>query len=228
MTYQRRQDVPEKAKCLLCKTEKAVAEMVLLRLGSGEWYLRPRCKECHNARERGHRREWKTKYLQRWRRHNADLNQEYVRKQNSPENREHRNAVAYRHFKKNHHAILIQGRIRRATGESLPIAECRKLLRKYGRCYPTRFGLTPAGLRECERIRGRNKRAKVRFTPVEIRMMVYEDGVDNWDDCGTDRSTGNRWVIPPAQQPTPYKVAAAKLTRLQAEKKRERAMGAAA
>ena len=42
--------------------------------------LRPRCKKCHNRRERGHRREYKTAYLRRWRDYNAELVESYWKK----------------------------------------------------------------------------------------------------------------------------------------------------
>src|ERR1700691_3681774 len=143
-------ELPSQFGCLACGETKLIAEMVVVRLKTQKKILlRPRCKKCTNERERGHRREWKRKYLRRWRRDNAELNESYWRGRD----RGMQNAYAYNHFLQNHDAILIQGRLRRQLGMKVSLSEARQLLRKHGCCYPTRFGLTPKGLRECERIR---------------------------------------------------------------------------
>jgi hypothetical protein len=173
--------------------------MVLVRLRRENlYYLRPRCKSCHNGRERGHRREWKRKYLQRWRAKNAKLNESYWK--GSDRVRERGRVNAARRFKENHDALLIQGRLRR-RGMPVSINEAKELLRKYGPCYPSRFGLTRAGLKECERIRSvqRRRNPRCRLSPVEIRIMVYEDGLH----------------IKPSRQRRPYKESAKKLRKWQ-------------
>jgi hypothetical protein len=167
-------ELPEVYRCALCGQEKPIAEMLLVHT-EGIYRLRPRCKACHNARERGHRREYKTAYLRRWRKWNGELNESYWRER-TQRMRSRINAQSYDHFIRNHAAILIQGRLRRRLGMKVSIAECRRLAKKFGNCYPTRFGLTPGGVKECERIRSRMRVAGRKVSPVEIRMMVYEDG----------------------------------------------------
>lgn len=124
------------------------------------------------------------------------------------------NIRAYKRFRRNHAAILIQGRMRRQVGMCVSLAEARQLLRKYGRCYPTRWGLTEKGLRECERIRSRFRSAqrsgkKVTIPrPVEIRMMVYADG------CEADPlecQAPDKFVVEPRLQKQPYQRAAQSL-----------------
>lgn len=212
-------ELPEQYGCAKCGDTKPIGEMVVVRLKTrNKIMLRPRCKKCNNERERGHRREWKRKYLRRWRRDNAELNESYWRGRD----RVTQNAYAYKHFRKNHAAVLIQGRMRRQTGMCISLAEARKLLRKYGRCYPTRWGLTPRGLRECERIRSRFRLArksgkKVEMPrPVEIRMMVYADG------CEADPAEGSgpdNFVIAPRLQKQPYQRAAQTLRRWHSEQR---------
>lgn len=201
--------LPEKYGCRLCGDEKPIAEMILIRRRrTQDFLLRPRCKECHNKRERGNRREYKTKYLRRWRANNPELNESYWKQAHS-DNREAYNSRAYKHFRKNHAAILIQGRLRR-KGVRVSLREAKKLLRVFGRCYPTRYGLTTAGLRECERIRSSMRRNGEHLSGLEIRMMVYEDGADNDSD--------DNFVIPPADQPRPYQTRARQLRRYQAQR----------
>jgi hypothetical protein len=175
-------DLPEESACRVCAKTKPIAEMVVVRLKKEKQILRRSlCKECNNARERGHRREYKRRYLQLWRMRNAELNESYWR-QRQAELRPELNTRAYMRFLQNHDAILIQGRMRRQLGECVSLAEARGLLKKHGCCYPTRFGLTPKGLRECERIRSRFRSAqrsgqKIKMPrPIEIRMMVYDEG----------------------------------------------------
>lgn len=191
------QELPEKYVCKHCKAEKPIAEMVLVRLRKQKCFLlRPRCKACHNERERGHRREYKRAYLRRWRKWHPELNESYWR-QRAKETRLQTNARAYNRFIRHHAAILIQGRLRRRLGTSVSLAEASRLAAKYGCCYPTRYGLTPDGLRECERIRSRMRAIGQRVSPVEIRMMVYEDG----------------YYIKPSRQRMPYRRAADQLRR---------------
>ena len=177
--------------------------MLVHRRKTNDYLLRPRCKACNNARERGARREWKTKYLRRWRRENKGLNESYWRTATEL-NREKINSRARKRFIENHDALLIQGRLRRRLGLRVSIDEANKILKRYGRCYPTQFGLTPEGKKECERIRSRMRRVE-RAAPslIEIRMMVYEDG----------------HYIKPNRQPIPYRKASERLSKLQSERR---------
>lgn len=202
-------ELPAKHKCRLCKATKPIKEMIVIRhRRTTKWvkkgfYVRPRCKSCHNKKERGHRREYKTKYLKLWRNRNPELNESYWR-QYQADNRALIADRVYLRFLKHHEAILIQGRLSR-RGIKVSFDEAKALYKQYGRCYPTRFGLTPGGLRECERIRSGQRRlpADKRFSSLEIRMMVYEDG----------------FYIKPRRQPVPYKIAAERLRRYQAQRR---------
>jgi hypothetical protein len=205
-------ELPAEYECVICGASKPVGDMLVVRLRTRKKFLlRPRCKKCNNERERGHRREWKRKYLRRWRRDNAALNESYWRGRD----RLVQNAISYSHFRRNHDAILIQGRLRRQLGAKVTLAEARELLRKHGCCYPTRYGLTPKGLRECERIRSRLRSArrsgqKVKMPkPVEIRMMVYDEG--------------GHLRIKPRLQDRPYQRAARQLESWHAEQRRRKA-----
>ena len=172
MDYASIAELPETATCLKCGETKPIVKMIVIRMrGTGAIRVQSRCKDCNNRHERGHRREWKTAYLRKWRAVNKDLNESYWRGRSL----EHQAEIARRHFRKNHAALLIQGRLRRRLGMSLPLEEARKLLRRFGPCYPTRFGLTAKGLKEAERIRGRLRANRQHVPAVEIRMMVYED-----------------------------------------------------
>jgi hypothetical protein len=203
MQVKRREELPEKYRCKKCGSEKPISEMLLVRhRRSGEFYLRPRCKECHNKTERGHRREYKRKYLKLWRKRNPEINEGYWRQRNA-DNRKELTAQSYARFKRNHAAILIQGRLRRRMGMLVDLAEAKRLARKYGPCYPTRYGLTAKGIKECERIRSRMRRDRETPDPVEIRMMVYEDG----------------FYITPVRQKMPYRKAAARLSSWHAQRK---------
>jgi len=166
-------------------------------------------KYCHNKRERGHRREYKTNYLQKWRKSNAELNESYWR-QRLQDKRVEVNATAYRHFRKNHAAILIQMRLRN-HGFKVSLKEAKRLLRKFGRCYPMRSGLTRAGLRECERIRSRQRIHGQTYSAVEIRMMVYEAGNEEYDEL--EGRQENKWVVPPVDQPHPHRQRGERLRR---------------
>jgi hypothetical protein len=196
-------ELPKEHTCRKCGATKPIDEMVLIRnKRTHDFLLRSRCKACQNEHERGHRREWKTKYLRRWRRWNSELNESYWR-QRSRDKRPELNARAMTRFLQNHDAILIQGRLRRTAGMHVTLAEATELCRKYGRCYPHRAGLTPKGLREAERIRSRSRLRGKPLRAVEARMMVYEDG--------------ENFVIKPRLQKLPhhYRVAASRLHRWQ-------------
>lgn len=200
MTFESLKDLPAKHRCRRCRKKRPTGEMIVIRVRkTKKILLRARCKDCHNKRERGHRREWKRNYLRRWRAYNPELTESYW-KSKLVENRPRANARARLHIRKHHYAILIQGRLRRRLGVSVPIAEAEQLLRKFGPCYPTRYGLTRVGLREFERIRKGARRLGKPLHPVEIRMMVYEDG----------------HFVKPARQKIPYQFAAEQLRRYQA------------
>lgn len=182
---------PATHRCKKCDKTKPVAEMLVVhRKREGDYYLRSRCKECHNAFEQGHRREWKRKYLQRWRKKNAEVSRSYW---DNPEAKAKITKNANRYWKANHDAKLIQGRLQR-RGVPCTIAEAREYLHLYGPNYPTAHGLTPTGLKEVERIRQRLKNSG-QYKPVfEIRLMVYEDSDEH-----------PNYIIKPSNQKFPYK-----------------------
>lgn len=209
-------ELPPEYGCRKCGAVKPIEQMILIRRRrTHDFLLRPRCKDCYNVREKGHRREWKRKYLRRWRKDNAELNESYWRQRNAAK-RVELNARAYKRFRKNHAAILIQGRMRRQAGMRVSLAEAKRLLRKYGRCYPTRAGLTPRGLRECERIRSRFRSAQrsgktVKIPrPIDIRMMVYADGREPADPA--EAAAPDAFVIEPRLQAMPYRSASKQLS----------------
>jgi hypothetical protein len=186
--------LPDEYGCNLCNLTKPVGEMIVVFLRSEKlYYLRPRCKDCHNKRERGHRRGYKTNYLQRWRSRNKALDDSYWRE--DPNRKEAARLRAQRRNAEKHDEIAIQRRLSK-RGIHVTIKEAQGLLAKYGRCYPTRFGLTAKGLQECERICCTQRRSgRKRFSAFEIRLMVYEDGL----------------FIKPSKQPVPYQKSAEKL-----------------
>jgi len=191
----KRSDLPKEHACKKCGDTKCLEQIVVTRnRRDGTFTVRDICKDCHNEHEQGHRREYKRNYLRRWRRQNAQLNESYWR--NNPIVKEKARVNAARRFKSDHEAILIQGRLNR-HGMSVSLAEAKILFAQFGRCYPSRFGLTPDGLRECERIRSAFRRGKhkLRFSALDIRIMVYEDGL----------------FIKPHLQPVPYRIASARL-----------------
>lgn len=195
-------DLPSAALCLMCGETKPRAQMIVVHeRKQGQYRLRPRCKDCHNERERGHRREWKRRYLKKWRARNAALTKSYW---DNAEEREKARVNSYRRFVENHEALLIQGRLRR-RGFPTSIAEAKDLLQRFGRCYPSRYGLTEEGLREAERIR-KQRRRKLKLSAVEIRIMLYEDGL----------------FIPPDRQPVPYQTAGRRLREWQAQRAAQR------
>jgi hypothetical protein len=170
--------LPAEYECKLCHLTKPIAEMMVVYVRREKVYrLRPRCKKCHNERERGHRREYKRNYLQRWRRENAAVNKSYW---NNEHVREQMRVNAARRLEKDRDAILIQGRMNR-RGMGISLKEARELLKRFGPCYPSRLGLSQKGLRECERIRSALRRSgKKRFSMFEIRLMVYDDEKSNY------------------------------------------------
>lgn len=189
-------DLPEEHHCNTCGKDKPIVEMMVVHnRKSGTYQLRPRCKSCHNEKEKGHRREWKTQYLQRWRRRNKKLVESYWK--DSPDRKEKNRIRMAAHVKANKDAIAIQRRLRTRLDMHISLLEAKELLGRFGHCYPSRYGLTREGLRECERIRSRLRKpsAKLRLSAVEIRMMVYEDGL----------------FITPSRQPRPYEKAARNL-----------------
>jgi hypothetical protein len=211
MICKARVELPEKYGCRKCGAEKLIAEMVLVhRRRTHDFLLRPRCKACHNKAEKGHRRAYKTKYLRRWRRANAELNRTYWKERNARLGKPLLAAKAAVRFRENHFPLLIQARLRRKRIK-VSIGEAKRLYRKYGCCYPLRAGLTPWALRECERIRSGQRRLPKheRHTPTEIRMMMYEDG----------------HFKKPARQQPPNQVAAARLRKWQRLQKELSAAG---
>lgn len=78
MISKTRAELPPEYGCRVCGATKPIGEMVLVhRRRTRDFMLRPRCKLCHNAREKGHRREYKRKYLRRWRKENPEVNESY-------------------------------------------------------------------------------------------------------------------------------------------------------
>jgi hypothetical protein len=208
----RYEDLPAEVYCTKCRETKPLDKEKL-------FCVKRICKACQNARERGHRREYKRDYLRRWRSRNPELAKSYY--QNDPDFAEQARRRAAKYNKRHGDAARIQGRMRR-RGMPVSIVEAQQLLKQFGRCYPSRFGLTTKGLKECERIRARLRmRAKNNTfagrkiqSSFEIRLMVYEQSLE---DPGL--------LIPPAEQPVPYQAASRTMTRVQG---RFRAMRAGA
>lgn len=206
MTVRNPQDLPTEFGCLQCDETKPLDKMCVVHLKSERvYYVRPRCKDCHNKKERGHRRDWKRNYLRDWRKANRKLNDSYWKDNADVREKARINAALRLQDQETHEAVLIQGRLRRRLDQHISLDEAKRLLARFGRCYPTRFGLTKEGLRECERIR--KKGARRRFSLIEIRMMLYEDG----------------YFIAPDKQPLPYQAQAEKLRKWQAEQRELRA-----
>lgn len=203
----RLQDLPAERTCNRCGETKPRAEMIVQHRrekGSTYYYFRPLCKECNNAKERGHRREYKRNYLRRWRRENAAVDRSYWDNDHA---REAAKLRAQRFTQEHREALAIQRRML-THGVQISIEEARELLAKYGRCYPTRFGLTRKGLLECEKMRNRLRNRGVdrrrRMSAFEIRCLVYEENDGNF-------GTSSSWVITPECQPVPYKHASRRL-----------------
>lgn len=168
-------DLPSEYACKLCGKTKPVAEMVVVRRRElNGFHLRPRCKECHNKKERGHRRDWKRKYQQKWRAKNPKLYESYWK--DDDQSRERSRVSALRWYNKNRDALAIRRRLAKG-GISVSVEEANDMLKQYGVCYPSLHGLTPEGLKQCERIREQmRQRNSHRLAEIEICMMVYEDG----------------------------------------------------
>ncbi|MBK6589862.1 MAG: hypothetical protein IPG22_16365 [Acidobacteria bacterium] len=205
--------LPLSRTCNKCGKDKMRDEMIIQHRhdDSGNYYyFRPRCKDCNNSAERGHRREYKTKYLQNWRKQNAEVNESYWRNDETREAAK----VRARSFSQDHKdAIAIQRRLYN-RGEQVTIAAARELLALYGRCYPTRYGLTLKGLKRCEQIRSRLRSRSEKYrmlSSFEIRVMVYEESEE---EVGL--------VIPPEQQPIPYPKAAENLRNFHQRKNAEK------
>ena len=100
MRFKSLDQLPAEHKCLTCEETKPIAKMIVIReRRTGNILLRSRCKDCHNQGERGHRREYKRKYLKAWRKHNPELNESYWRQANE-QNRELINARVHERFLK--------------------------------------------------------------------------------------------------------------------------------
>jgi hypothetical protein len=196
------EELPEEYFCKLCGHTKPLKEMVVVFIKSEQVYrLRALCKNCHNTRERGHRREWKRDYLRRWRENNSERNTSYWK--DNPKVREQSRVNAERRNMKHHDALRIQSRLK-TRGVITTLQEAETLLKRFGNCYPTRFGLTKEGLRECERIRSLSRKPGAkRLTPIEIRISVYEKGM----------------FIKPCDQPRAYQKAAQRLSELQQKRR---------
>jgi alkylated DNA repair protein (DNA oxidative demethylase) len=194
------EDLPVEGHCNHCDKTKPRAEMIVTRLRAEKvYYMRPKCKECHNAHERGYRRDYKRLYLQKWRKNNADVNTAYWKDNPVVREKARITAAVFRSNPDNKDAVAIQRRMRK-RGHQVTLEEARELLAKYGRCYPTRYGLTTQGRRECERIRSRQRgfdNRHRRLSSFDIRLMVYEDSDEN-----------PVFLIPPAKQIEPYQKAA--------------------
>jgi hypothetical protein len=169
-------ELPQVYLCRACGETKPIEQIIVVRLRKKRLILvRARCKECYNARERGHRRPWKRNYLRKWREEHAELNRSYhiTRYWRDPER--FRAQVRDR-VRKHHWELLVQKRFW-YRGVSISLQDAAELIAKYGRCYPTPLGLTPDGRRECERIRSRMRYHGEKLSAFEIRLMVYEDGL---------------------------------------------------
>lgn len=170
-------ELPEKAFCLQCQTEKPISEMMVIWTRKIKRFrIRPRCKKCHNEREKGNRREYKRNYLQNWRKKNPELNRSYLPDKATA------NETRKSFYHKNREAMLIQVRMRR-RGIYLTLDDCRSILHKFGRNYMMPSGLSKEGKQECERIRSRlrNRTKNGHRMPKnwEIRLMVFEDATEN-------------------------------------------------
>lgn len=169
-------ELPATGHCNRCDQVKPVSEMVVQYLKSQNvYYLRPLCKKCHNKKERGHRREYKREYLRKWRKRNAELDRSYWK---SEQSREYQKLYARKRTARDYDALAIQRRLR-YRGEYITLDEAKELLKQFGRCYPTKAGLSKKGLAECERIRSNLRRKKSKVTSFEIRMMVYADSLED-------------------------------------------------
>jgi hypothetical protein len=200
------EELPKKYGCNVCGEIKPLAAMVVVRSRKdGEYRLRPRCKECHNAKERGHRREYKKEYLRRWRARNADKDKSYWK--DRPDYKERSRASSARYIERHRDALAIRRRLA-GKGVEVSVAEAEGLLKKFGPAYPTRFGLTTEGQKRCEHIRAEQRRAgrEGRRSSFEIRVQVYNEGL----------------FIEPKLQPRPYQRAAKRLSARRQEEEERR------
>lgn len=170
-------ELPATAFCLQCQTEKPIADIMTIFSRKRKLFrIRPRCKKCHNEKEKGNRREYKRNYLQNWRKNNPNLSKTYW------ESKEVLNERAKQRYAKNRDAMLIQVRMRR-RGIYLMIDEARSILHEFGRNYMLPSGLSNEGKKECARIRSRlrNRTKNGHRMPKnwEIRLMVFEDAKEN-------------------------------------------------
>lgn len=187
-------DLPKEWSCKVCTKQKPLAEMMVTFNRKGKWYrTKPRCKDCHNEKERGNRREYKRKYLKRWIAGHRKTLKSYRQK---PAAMALNLKRSQKFFDDNAEAIRIQKRLR-THGFKCDLSQAREYLETFGPCYPTRYGLSKSGMRECERIRGKqryNRNLKLKLRGIDIRIMVYEDAVAD------DKSL----MIAPDKQPRPY------------------------
>lgn len=172
MTFASISALPPSAVCRECGAEKPLGKMVVLRVrATGRVRVRPRCKDCQNARERG-RREWKRDYLRRWRARHPDLDRQYA--QAAQERNEARiRSQRLSSYRRDHAAYLIQGRLRK-RGVPCPLAEARELSREYGPAYPLVCGLSPAGRREIERLRSQARRRGEPFRRRDVLRALWD------------------------------------------------------
>jgi hypothetical protein len=194
MKYESLKDIPSESFCSTCKVTKPIAEMLVIRMKKENHYIvRPNCKSCHNANERGKRREYKTQYLRKWRAKNKKLNRSYwdnavvkeyaaiayKKRKETPEFQQRRAAQSAERFARD---SLIKAIQRRFFNEFIEISfeEAAEYLDQFGCYYPSRQGLTNMGLKECERIRSTmRRRGMKRYDAFNIRLAVYEDGTEN-------------------------------------------------
>ncbi|MCA1558437.1 MAG: hypothetical protein LC731_07860, partial [Acidobacteria bacterium] len=174
---ERLEDLPQEYGCNLCGEIKPLDEMVVVFMKREQCYrLRPRCKKCHNERERGHRREWKQMYLRRWRARNEEKTKSYWK--DRPDYLERSRRGAARYVERHRDGLAIRRRFK-TRGVEVSVAEAEALLKKFGPCYPTRHGLTPEGLKRCEQLRSEHRRAGRAglISLFEIRIKVYDEGM---------------------------------------------------
>lgn len=170
MIYRTMAEVPRLQQCRKCGQERAALDMVIRRRRDGSIYCRPRCKACHNAFERGRRREWKTAYLRRWRRKNPELARSYWR---SKRDKPTEAAYARRWVRRHQLAYRVQFRMRR-RGQHMDIDSCASLVREFGPAYPLANGLNRDGLRAVERWRSRLRAKRIACPRWKIIMKAYE------------------------------------------------------
>jgi len=195
--FSRLSDLPTEHHCNQCGKTKPLVEMLVIHIRkSGAYELRPRCKDCQNKRERGHRRPYKTSYLKRWRAKHRKTDKSY---RETDKYRETARLRQSKYIEQHHDQMAIRRRLM-TRGIRVTLKEAAALLQRFGPCYPTRFGLTKKGLSECERIRSKLRRSNrtKKFSSFDIRLMVYEDGL----------------FITPGRQPIPYERQAERMREL--------------